>query len=325
MRFVLGVTCLFLGGLLLATPNLTRRELLFAVPVPADFRASAAGRRAILLFRLVVGAALLACLGALWWAPAELLSAVAVAAPPVLLLASAGAFYWQNRAVAPAAVQHRRAREVELSGEPETLPWFAWLGAGPFAILAAVGWWLAANWARIPERFPVHFGIDGAPDRWAERTTKGVYGGLAFAAVLCVWLLVMALAGWYGSRRGRFRSVMLGSLIAVEYLIGILFGLIALKSVLNMPAWVIALAPTAMLIPMLIVMTRKLHESGEAMDPTPNECWKAGIFYYNPDDSALFVEKREGFGYTFNFANRWSWGLLVGLVAVIASTPVLLP
>jgi uncharacterized membrane protein len=33
--------------------------------------------------------------------------------------------------------------------------------------------------------------------------------------------------------------------------------------------------------------------------------WYAGgLFYYNPDDPALFVEKMVGFGYTFNMANR---------------------
>jgi uncharacterized membrane protein len=33
--------------------------------------------------------------------------------------------------------------------------------------------------------------------------------------------------------------------------------------------------------------------------------WYAGgLFYYNPEDPALFVEKLVGFGYTFNLANR---------------------
>jgi uncharacterized membrane protein len=61
------------------------------------------------------------------------------------------------------------------------------------------------------------------------------------------------------------------------------------------------------------------------MDPTPNECWKAGLFYYNPNDAALFVEKREGYGYTFNFANPWSWTLLSSLALVIASARWVIP
>jgi hypothetical protein len=40
--------------LVLAVPNLTRREILFGVLVPIDFRSSPEGRRAIRIFRSVV-------------------------------------------------------------------------------------------------------------------------------------------------------------------------------------------------------------------------------------------------------------------------------
>ena len=77
----------------------------------------------------------------------------------------------------------------------------------------------------------------------------------------------------------------------------------------------------AILVPLIIVMTNKMSQPWEPMDPTPNECWKANIFYYNPNDAALFVEKRGGWGYTFNFANRWCWALVLSLALVVASAP----
>jgi len=80
----------------------------------------------------------------------------------------------------------------------------------------------------------------------------------------------------------------------------------------------------AVIMPTLIVMTVKMREPGEAMDPTPEECWKGGIVYFNPNDAALFVEKREGLGYTLNFANWWSWAFMLGLGAVVASGFVVL-
>ena len=40
---------------------------------------------------------------------------------------------------------------------------------------------------------------------------------------------------------------------------------------------------------------------------TPDACWKYGLFYFNPDDSALFVEKRIGIGYTINFGRASGW------------------
>ena len=49
-----------------------------------------------------------------------------------------------------------------------------------------------------------------------------------------------------------------------------------------------------------------------------DECWKLGVFYFNPEDSSLLVPKRSGLGYTLNFANPWSW-----LVLAVALLPAL--
>ena len=74
-------------------------------------------------------------------------------------------------------------RVADLSGTPDRIPGFVWLGAGPFAILAATGAYLNANWDGIPERFPFHWGLDGQANRWNERTAHGVYGPLFFGAI----------------------------------------------------------------------------------------------------------------------------------------------
>ena len=306
-----------------AIPNLTRRELLFGVPVPPDFRESPMGRHAISMFRAAIAAVVLAGMCVLLLTPADRLDSVAGFVPLAIPLTAGICFYWQHRKLAPAAVQFRGPREAELTSAPDKLPGFVWLAAVPFLILAAAATWLFLNWDSLPARFPVHYNSAG-PNRWADRSTKSVYGPLLFGAELCAFFLILALAGWFGSRRSRFRSFMLGSTIAVEYFLGFLFALIALQPLLNTPGWLIILLPMVFVIPLIIVGARKMSEPGESMDPTPNECWKWGIFYYNPDDAVLFVEKREGFGYTFNFANRWSWILLFGLVLVIASSYLIL-
>jgi uncharacterized membrane protein len=35
------------------------------------------------------------------------------------------------------------------------------------------------------------------------------------------------------------------------------------------------------------------------------------MFYVNPADPSILVEKRFGIGYTVNLGNRWSWVALV--------------
>jgi uncharacterized membrane protein len=325
MRLVLCAVYLFTAALVFAIPNMTRRDLLFAVPVPPDFRESRAGRHAISTFRTTIAVVMVAGVCALLLSPAKLLNATMAAVWLAVFLTGGISFYWQNRRLAPATVQFTRSREVELTATPEELPQFAWLAAGPFMILGAAAEFLYRNWSRIPGRFPMHWGAGGQPDRWAERSTKGVYGPLFFGAEVCAWLLIMALAGWFGSRRSRSRSVMLGGMIAGQYVMGLLFALIAVQPLLGIPVWVIALAPMGILIPLIILLIRKMSEAEGPIDPTPNECWKGGVFYYNPNDAALFVEKRDGWGYTFNFANRRSWALLLLLALAIASARFILP
>ena len=59
-------------------------------------------------------------------------------------------------------------------------------------------------------------------------------------------------------------------------------------------------------------------------DPTTDRRhWKAGVFYWNPNDARDVVPRRRGYGTTLNFAQGRSWLalvlLLVGPAIAIAS------
>ena len=263
MRFILCAVYVFVGALVFASPNMSRRELLFAVPVPPDFRQSRAGQHAVRMFRLVIVVVVIAATGALLLSPASFLNMTAAVAPIAIVLAGVIGFRRQNHVLAAAAIQFARSREVEMNVVPDDLPWFAWLTGGPFVVLAAAATWLYLDWDRIPARFPVHFGADGQANRWAERTIKGVYGPLFFGAEICCWVLIMALAGWFGSRRSQSRPVMLGGVIAIEYMLGLLFALIAVQPLAGIPIWVIVVSPMVILIPLIIVMTNKMSQPRE--------------------------------------------------------------
>lgn len=47
--------------------------------------------------------------------------------------------------------------------------------------------------------------------------------------------------------------------------------------------------------------------------------WKWGVFYYNPNDPAIWIEKRFGIGWTLNFANPIAVGAFVVLLLAIAA------
>jgi uncharacterized membrane protein len=53
-------------------------------------------------------------------------------------------------------------------------------------------------------------------------------------------------------------------------------------------------------------------------DPaSPEDRWIAGIFYGNPQDPALWVEKRFGIGWTLNFARPASWFMLDRILLLV--------
>ena len=73
----------------------------------------------------------------------------------------------------------------------------------------------------------------------------------------------------------------------------------------------------------LILVLAYLVPPPSGSERLPEDCWKAGVFYSNRDDPALFVPKRFGIGYTLNFGNRWAWAVLVVITLLIAA-PLLL-
>jgi uncharacterized membrane protein len=187
--------------------------------------------------------------------------------------------------------------------------------------------YLNSHWDRIPERFPVHFGIDGAPNRWAARTVRGVYGPLMLGGEIAVWLFGLALAGWYGSRRSDpIRKPALVVMLAAEWIVALLFGVLPLRLAtgIAIPIPMLLLGPLALLIPAMAYAIRESNKPRDPIDPTPNECWTGGIIYYNPNDAALFVQRRDGIGFTINMGNRWSWAVYGSLFLVLASMPLVL-
>lgn len=309
---------------LLALPYITHRDLLFGVVVGRAFRSSEPGRKALRRYRLWIsipgGASLLSIL---------VFRNAAIDATLLMLTGALGmtAFVLQNRKLKSFAIQPPRGVHQAPLAPPERLPWFAWLGFLPLAFLAVAAAYLHAHWDRIPLRYPVHFDISGAPDGWAQRSVRGVYGPLILGGELTIVLFAMALAGWYGSRQSeRMRKPVLIAMVAVEAAVALIFGSLVLRlpGLVGIPLPWLVFGPLVVVIGAVVYAVHESNKPRNPVDPTPNECWKGGIIYYNPNDAALFVQRRDGVGFTVNLANRWSWVLCGALALVVASIPVVL-
>lgn len=57
----------------------------------------------------------------------------------------------------------------------------------------------------------------------------------------------------------------------------------------------------------------------EPLNRSNPEKWYWGVFYNNTDDSAVWVPKRYGLGYTLNYAHRSSWVISFIFLAVTIS------
>ncbi len=224
--------------------------------------------------------------------------------------------------------------------QPITLPGGPAGQSLPYLVLALAALWLQLNWEQIPERFATHYDGQFQPDGWADKSTWTVFGILLFGAALCLMMTgISAALARTGSRSiarrfpagseaydhasKRHRSV-LWILLAVSLQMAVIFALVSLGPLLEdatsqrtLLVTVLAMAFLDMLIVPLLLITpagRSLLQPSKAeqkyLEPGASKHWKGGLFYYNPDDSRLWVEKLTGLGYTFNFARPAAWVIL---------------
>ena len=303
-------------------PGWTRPEIYFAVSVDPAFRASAAGRRILLVYRTIVWASAAAAMALLW------ITGILVAEFAVLA-GFAAAIALAHRQVRPYGSHPNAVVQVDLAAPRETLPGGYLFAAAPLIALALLGLWAWQHWYRLPARIPIHWGFHGA-DRWIARTTPGVYGFIALhaALTLCFELFAWGILHWSrrisagaapAERDRRFRRLSVQMLMLVACFPAVQAWTVLSKGDLAGPWWMfVLLAVLAVYIVLLVRINRT-----PAGDPTPDDCWKLGMFYVNPGDPSVFVQKRFGIGYTINLGNRWSWTIL-GALAVLACAGVIL-
>lgn len=205
------------------------------------------------------------------------------------------------------------------------------IAAVPLAWLLGLGVWVLARWSQLPAMIPIHWDFRGFPDYWVRRTpaavlsVMGTMGGICVAFIVLAWLMLQQPPP-QASRE----------ILAAERLFRRQTALLIVVS-----AWFIAFAPAFSLLPLplgafriwmllfaatLCVGIIALLRSGVRMrrgrtpggpgaqPPALQEGVWHGPFYFNRRNRSLFVAKRFGIGYTFNFANPWAWVLLAVLI-----------
>jgi uncharacterized membrane protein len=315
-----GVSVL-LAVLLWLMPDLTRRDLYFAVTVQGSLRDEPAG---IAIRRRYRNELVLVSLAALALIASSLLWINPRFAPAVLYLQVAATFvvfYRARSRVLLYAVRPTTIREVELRERPAIVPGGLFVAAGPFVILAFCAAYLLLHGNAIPRGSSVYL-LNAAA---TLATLSLVLYGLAH------WLRPVYSGGAQGAREVRFRRTCALTIVTLEYYIALQLSWAALTPF--RPEVSLAYRLVTVLVPLLIVTISlialaRMGQGGGASsasgavvgDRTPDRDWIWGTFYVNRNDPAIFIERRFGLGYTLNFGRPGAWLILgsslLGMVVV---------
>jgi uncharacterized membrane protein len=312
---ILGIVVL-VGLLLYVTARVSRPGLFFGVTVDQAFTGSDTAQRIKRRYGLEIivhSAVAMALVFAFGLAPAVLWQ----------VWGDAWAFDYARRAAMPYAVVESAIREADLDPHPKESLFVTVLALAPLALLFLLALYAHSHWDRIPNPFPVHF---RGPNDWFVSGPYGIYGLILLNIVLCGLMLMtryglrhwsrrVAIDGATAQAEARFRRIVTWVLVAAQYLMVALTWVALLSRALV--AVVLAFGMLVLTVFLVFVLLRigqagnRMVSGGPSSDRTPDACWKWGMFYINPNDPALFVEKRFGIGYTVNLGNRWSWILVV--------------
>jgi len=207
-------------------------------------------------------------------------------------------------------------REASVEPGSDRLPGGLLMQIGPFLVLALGGVWLAANWDQLPARLPVHWNWRGEVDHTVARTIPGAALPLLIGASLSLMMLGMQIGIRHGAPRAPIRGSMLKLLLAGEYFVAfICCGLLASTVTAGRLLAPVLAGCFAGVAAMLLVTWLLVRNQPRAALRNP-AAWHAGFIYVDRADPAIFVPKRLGVGYTFNFGHPLALVMTFAFLAI---------
>ena len=133
--------------------------------------------------------------------------------------------------------------------------------------------YLRAHWDEIPARYPVHFDINGVPNRWVERAERAVFAPLRRDAA------AVAAAGGGGADRvaqERPAHGAPGHFCGGDVRGELQFHRDGADAPGTMPTGVMVGLTMAFVLAMLVWAYRSNSDPDTPMEETPDECWTLG-------------------------------------------------
>ncbi len=340
-------------------PSLAPRNILFGISVPksaVDDDAVRKLRRSytnqVIVYGLAFG--ILVAAGILWKAdgtiPADDLTQWLATLPVGALLALLGiagglfvAFHQKAERLKREAgwqEEKRTAASLSIRKERFNYPLYAFAPHLLVILICAGAAWLLYD--KIPDSIITHYNAQGIPDRIQAKSYGTVFElNIVQLFLLAVFIFVNYMTGAARvkidpadperseEQQRRYRKGMsllllllgLGMMIFMGFLQAfMLYGGSRMDGTLIAAA---AIAPLVMSAAAVISMMKLGKGRMEASRPGEDSKWKAGAFYWDRSDPAIFVEKRTGIGFTLNWGHPVSW-VIIAVILGFALIPLFL-
>lgn len=243
-----------------------------------------------------------------------------------------------------------RTVDIAIRAADEMLPSFIYLV--PCLIPIGLIIYTIIQYPLLPDLIPTHWGIDGKPDAF---TNKTVFSAISLPLILLVLQGMMLAINEFTKKSGikinavnkkrsraqqlLFRKYTSWFLFITTLLSTILLSFLQLTIIhdhLGNATLRLTIPFGFLFILLLLTITYavkvgqsgarlKINVTDEEMEGITNydddTFWKAGLFYVNKDDPSVFVEKRFGIGWTLNYGNPFGYLILfIPLVIIIVIT-----
>lgn len=333
-------------------PLLSAKNILFGVSIPRQHATDRELRKYVRHYMLLTGVLGLAItVGAILLsdggeAGAYGSDSIIIIASPLIMIIGMGLFLYyhgkvlrikRNQGWEALERPARVAADLSFRNKNIVYSWYWFLPHVVAVVVSAVI--VAVLYDRVPEVIPMQYGFDGEVTRTAVKNIGSVFM-LNFIQLFLIGIFLLANYAIRSTKQNvnaeqpqesveRERSYRRGMsllLIGFSFLLILFFTFIQFGTLFGIGGSVLSggsagfvIVPAVLLVAIAI---RLFRARGDAPKVGSDSHWKGGILYWNPQDSALFVEKRVGVGWTINAARPLVWvmaAVFIGVVVLIVS------
>ncbi|GHI00811.1 DUF1648 domain-containing protein [Neobacillus kokaensis] len=222
----------------------------------------------------------------------------------------------------------------------------------PFLISIATIAFTLVNYQQIPDRFPMQYNFSGEVTNWAAKS----YRSVLLMPIMQIYLTLLFLfiniiiskakqqvsaanpeeslrQNIIFRRRWSLFTILMGTGLIAVFVVPQLSMIYPINHQLQLYiplVYVVAVCAGSIILSITTgqggsrVSRKVAGENGKVIDRDDDHYWKLGMFYFNPKDPAIFLEKRFGIGWTNNWAHPLSWVFIIVVLLLAFGLPMLL-